>query len=236
METSLFISNYRKAFGKAELPIAFWYSDSPATLVTKTRGCFMGYLSPARKGGIVSFDAEAISCPGGKTYAGFTPAPPFIPGFVSGKECYKETPEQVSSFIEKLQIPEELPPYLNFASAESVDNLEETEGIAFFASPDILSGLISWTQFDSDAPDAVSVPFGSGCSSLVSQTIAENRRNGKRSFLGFFDPSVRPVVEPDILCFAIPLSRFREMYYTMDKSCLKGTHGWERVRKRITNV
>lgn len=235
MDKKKFIEHFKNAFGNVELPIVFWYSDKPAAEPQKTGGCFIKYLKPAREGGIVSLDAETISCPGGKTYTGFIDVPSFIADFVSGKERYKERPEQVTGFINELNIPKASGPYINFASIGQVDDFQKTEGIVFFATPDVLSGLVSWTFFDTNDPDAVSVPFGSGCSSLITQTITENRKNGKRSFLGFFDPSVRPAVESNILCLTIPMSRFKEMYHTINESCLGGTHGWKKVKERINN-
>ena len=76
-------------------------------------------------------------------------------------------------------------------------------------------------------------PFGSGCCSVITQTIIENRKQGKRTFLGFFDPSVRPYFEADLLSFTIPMSRFKEMYHTMRESCLFDTHAWGKIRERI---
>ena len=101
----------------------------------------------------------------------------------------------------------------------------------FLPTPDILSGLVTWTFFDNNALDAVAAPFGSGCCSVITQTIIENRKQGKRTFLGFFDPSVRPYFEADLLSFTIPMSRFKEMYHTMRESCLFDTHAWEKSRK-----
>ena len=75
--------------------------------------------------------------------------------------------------------------------------------------------------------------FGSGCSTVVTQTILENRKGGRRTFVGFFDPSVRPYFEPDVLSYTIPMSRFREMYQTMRSSCLFDTHAWGKIRERM---
>ena len=66
------------------------------------------------------------------------------------------------------------------------------EGILFFATPDMLSGLATWAFFDNNADDAVSCIFGSGCSSVVAQAVKENRTGGRRTFIGLLDPSVRP--------------------------------------------
>ena len=88
--------------------------------------------------------------------------------------------------------------------AESFDGFE---GIMFYATPDMLSGLCGWAFFDTNAADAVVTRFGSGCSSVVSMTIVENARQGQRCFMGLLDPSVRPYVGTNELSFTIPMSR-----------------------------
>ena len=103
----------------------------------------------------------------------------------------------------------------------------------FFVTPDILSGLVSWAVYDNNADDAVCVPFGSGCSAVVTQAVRENRRGGRSVFLALFDPSVRPWVDASELGFVAPMSRLREMCGTMRASCLFGTHAWNKVRVRI---
>ncbi len=234
MNTNQFITHFRNAFGNYELPIAFWYSEHPMVALNKTRGCFIKDLKPAREGGTISLDHDTISCGGGKTYTGFITPPPHLPNFVSQKERYKETPEMVTEFIKDLNMPSKEGLFINFTSIKNIENFDKIEGVLFFATPDVLTGLVSWTLFDTNAPDAVSVPFGSGCSTLISHTVVENKQNGHRVFLGLFDPSVRPSVETNILGLAIPLSRFKEMYYTFEKSCLADSHAWKKVRERIT--
>lgn len=235
MNKAHFIENFRMAFGNYELPVVFWYSDAAENLPTKTKGCFIGDLKRARKGTVVSLNVETISCLGGKLYTGFTPVPTFIRTFVSTKELYKASPEMVDSFITDLNISSKTGRYINFVSIDKIENFDNIEGLVFFAIPDVLSGLISWTFFDTNAPDAVSLPFGSGCSSIIAQTVAENQNNGYRSFLGMFDPSARPEVESNILTLSVPMSRFKEMYYTFEKSCLSGTRDWKKVKDRIIN-
>jgi len=233
MNKDLFIKNYRHAFGNYELPIGFWYSEQPAVECKQTRGCYIGELKEARDGEVLSLSLETIACPGGKIYAGFTEAPPFIGGFVSGKEHYKESAEQVTDFIQDLNMPDKSNMYINFASLDHLDCFDDLEGLVFFATPDVLSGLVSWALFDTNKADAISVPFGSGCSSIISQALVENQKDGYRSFLGLFDPSVRPHVEANILTLAIPMSRFKKMYSTFAESCLQGTHAWNKVKQRI---
>lgn len=157
--------------------------------------------------------------------------PERVPGFVSLKEKYKKTPEMVVDFVNELQISRTDKAYLHFARIDKIPSFDEVEGLLFLPTPDILSGLATWTFFDNNASDAVAAPFGSGCCSVITQTIIENRKQGKRTFLGFFDPSVRPYFEADLLSFTIPMSRFKEMYHTMRESCLFDTHAWGKSRK-----
>lgn len=139
----------------------------------------------------VSLNAGNIGCGGGKFYTGFAPMPPFVPTFVSQKEHYKQTPEMVLEFIGRLGIPEASGAWLNFARIDTDAGIEvfgRAEGVLFFATPDVLSGLVSWAVYDNNADDAVRAPFGSGCSAVVTQAVVENRRGGRSVFLGLFDP------------------------------------------------
>ena len=90
-----------------------------------------------------------------------------------------------------------------------------------------------WAFFDSNETDAVVSMFGSGCSTVVSMTVAENARGGHRCFLGLFDPSVRPWVGRDELSFTIPFSRFVTMMDTMKECFLFDSHAWKKVKAGI---
>lgn len=234
MNIKKFIANYREAFGeKAELPIAFWYSDTVVNEVEKVNGCFFKSMHQVRKGEIISLSADSIGCFGGKLYTGFADISPHIPNFVSLKERYKQTPEMVVEYIKSLEISRTEKRYIHFARIDKIETFDHLEGLFFLATPDILSGLVAWTYYDNNAPDGVMSMFGSGCSSIVSQVVKENREGGYHTFIGFFDPSVRPYFEADVLSFAIPMSRFEVMYHTMRNCCLFGTHAWEKIRERI---
>lgn len=237
MEVNVFINNYREAFGeRAELPLVFWYSDKPVADTEKINGCFFKGLKIVREGNPISLNAETIGCGGGKFYTGFTEMPERIPNFVSLKEKYKETPEMVLEFIEKLEVPLADQAYLNFARIDCIESFDGIEGLLFLVTPDIISGLATWAYFDNNSEDAVTSMFGSGCSAVVTNAINENKRNGRRTFIGFFDPSVRPYVEANILSFVIPISRFKEMYHTMRQSSLFDTHAWSKIRTRINEA
>ena len=230
MDIQTFIQNFKEAFGeKAELPLVFWYSDEQKGETEKINGCFFKGMKTARDGGIISLNAENI----GKFYTGFTEMPEHVPTFVSLKEKYKQTPEMVIDFIQQIRVPRTEKKYLHFARIDKVESLEEMEGVVFLANPDMLSGLTTWAFYDNNAEDCVVSTFGSGCSAVVTQATIENRKGGKRTFLGFFDPSVRPHFEADKLSYTIPMSRFKEMYETMRKSCLFDTHAWGKIKERM---
>lgn len=234
MKVDVFINNFREAFGEAaELPLVFWYSDLSVSKTEKINGCFFKAMRAVRDGKPISLCVETIGCGGGKFYTGFTDMPAHVPDFVSLKEKYKKTPEMVVDFIHHLGVSRTNKKYLNFARIDQIEKFDSIEGLLFFATPDILSGLTSWTYFDNNSDDAVTSIFASGCSAVVTQAVNENKIGGKRTFLGLFDPSVRPYIEKDKLSFVIPFSRFKKMYHTMRESSLFDAHAWCKVRERI---
>ena len=234
MELREFIESYREAFGEqAQLPLLFGYSDTPAADTAKIGGCFFKGLQAAREGTPVTLSVEVIGCGGGKLYTGFSDMPERVPNFVSLTEKYKRTPEMVADYVKGLEMPRATKPYLNFVRADQAESLEGFECVMFYARPDMLSGLCGWAFYDTNEPDAVVARFGSGCSTVVSMAVVENRRQCQRCFLGLFDPSVRPWVGKDELSFTVPMSRFRTMLSTMHECFLFGSHAWERVKARM---
>ena len=237
MKIDTFISNFRQAFGESRvLPIAIWYSREPITSTTKLGGCYFKYLCEIRNGVAVSFNGDNIGCGGGKFYSGYSEMPEFVPNFVSNKEHYKQTPELVIDIIDKIGVQRKDGMYLNFSRIDNLSSFDDIEALLFLATADMLSGLSAWAFYDRNEPDTVSALFGSGCSSVVTQTINENSKNGYRSFIGFLDPSVRPYVESNEVAFITPMSRFKVMYDTMRQSSLFDAHAWGKVLERINNT
>lgn len=234
MELKAFVQSYREAFGEnAQLPLLFGYSGVAVASTAKIGGCFFKGLQAAREGTPVSLSAEVIGCGGGKLYTGFSDMPERVPNFVSLTEKYKRTPEMVADYVKSLQMPRTTKPYLNFVRADQAESLDGYEGVMFYATPDMLSGLCGWAFYDSNEQDAVVARFGSGCSTVISMTVVENACQGHRCFLGLFDPSVRPWVGNNELSFTVPMSRFAVMLDTMRDCFLFGSHAWQRVKARI---
>jgi hypothetical protein len=233
MKIKEFIQKFREAFGDAApLPIAFGYSDTPAEQPRKVPRCMIGAISKVRDGAPLTLWADNVKCGGGGLYTGFHEMPDSVPTFVSQTEHYKQTPKMVLDYVDRLNIKKPDKPYLNFVRLDKKDNLDDVEGILFWATPDILSGLTAWANYDNNSVDAVCIPFGSGCSTIISFAVRENRESGRRCFVGMLDPSARPLVPKNELSFVIPKCRFVEMLDTMKDSALF-QHAFSIIKKRI---
>lgn len=228
-----FIGELRRAFGEnMKLPFAVWYSEKPAGEEVCMPHCMFEALPLIEEGKIITFSKEKLHCGGGRIYCGFNAYTPAIGKFVSGKEFYKQTPEMVDDFVGNMDIQISEKPYLNLARLDRLTGWNEIEGIVFMANPDFISGLNAWAWYDSNEPDAVSCLWSSGCSATICWLATENRQQGKRTFLGMFDLSVRKWVKADEMSFAIPMSRLEEMAETLPQCALFNSPAWQGVKER----
>ena len=233
MTPQQFTQKFREAFGQSvPLPIALWYGDVAVNPESRVPRCMIGAIRKVCDGEPLTLTAENVQCGGGGLYTAFRPMPERVPLFVSETEHYKQRPEQVRAYVESLGIEITDRPYLNFVRVDKLESWDGVEVVVFFATPDTLSGLCTWAFYDNDAEDAVVTKFASGCAAVVSFATVENRKGGRRCFLGMFDPSARPLVPKDELSFAGPMSRFSEMLRTMPHSALF-EHAFSVVRRRI---
>jgi uncharacterized protein (DUF169 family) len=203
--------------------------------------CVIGALTKVRKGESLAFDVDAVGCPGGRKYLGFsdTLMPDFeyflscgIPGKLEG-ERYKKTPEMVKEFMER-QMPQTEAPgkYIIFKRWDNLESDDKPDVVIFYARPDVLSGLFTLASFDEAEQNMVIAPFGSGCASIVQYPFLEKGKESPRAVIGMFDVSARPFVEEDVLTMAVPLSKFTRMIDNMEESFLI-TGSWENIQKRI---
>ena len=231
-----FIIRYREAFGEAApLPIALGYSNQPASEIRKVPKCMIGAISKVRNGESLTLCEENVLCGGGGLYTAFREMPDRVPTFVSEIEHYKKSKEMVVDYVKSLDIRLSNKSYLNFARVDKLKDWDNAEAILFFATPDILAGLCTWAFYDNNSPDAVTTQFGSGCASVVTFAVNENRKNGKRCFLGMLDPSARPLVPENELTLTIPMCRFKEMLGTMNDSALY-QKAFSILKKRINRT
>jgi uncharacterized protein (DUF169 family) len=240
-----FLQLWKKYFNKAELPITFYYSDKvgnaePAQASPEYR-CVIGALDRVRKGKSLAFNVDAVGCPGGKRYLGFTEniMPDFeyflscgIPGKLEG-ERYKKTPEMVKEYMKKHSPVVKAPgKYIIFKRWDMLDEADRPDVVIFYAESDVLSGLYTLASFDEAEQNMVIVPFGSGCASIVQYPFIEVKSARPRGVIGMFDISARPHVSKNELTFSVPMSKFIRMVDNIEESFLI-TPSWARVQKRI---
>lgn len=227
---------FREAFGgNVPLPVAFGYSHVAAAEVRKIPRCMIGAIRQVCGGQPLTLTAGNVLCGGGSLYTAFAPMPERVPAFVSEVEHYKQNREMVREYVDRLDIRPTEKPFLNFVRLDALDGWDDVQGVLFFATPDMLSGLCAWAFYDNNDEDAVCARFASGCCSIVTFAVNEQARGGCRCFIGLLDPSARPLVPPDELTFTIPLSRFREMMLTLEQSALF-QKAYSVVRKRMDKV
>lgn len=65
----------------------------------------------------------------------------------------------VIEYIDRLGVTKTENRYLHFARMDKVDSLDPIEGVLFLATPDILSGLVTWACYDNNSEDAVVTQF-----------------------------------------------------------------------------
>lgn len=228
-----FIEKYRQAFReKAPLPIAFGYSDTPVSEIRSVPKCLVGSISNVRHGNSLTLSAENVICGGGGLYTAFTEMPERVPIFVSEVEHYKKTKEMVVDYVRGLNIELTQKPFLNFVRIDNLKEWSDAEALLFFATPDMLAGLCSWAFYDNNSADAVVTQFSSGCASIVTRAISENKSGGRSCFIGMLDPSARPLIPENELTFTIPMCRLMEMLDTMDDSSLY-QKAFSALRRRI---
>ncbi|HCT31328.1 MAG TPA: hypothetical protein DIW31_11515 [Bacteroidales bacterium] len=241
-----FIELWNKYFGTAELPIAFYFSESLNNLALveppKNWNCLICELAKVRKGESLVFNSESIGCNGAKRYIGYNVEmnPTFryflsygIEGKVRG-ERYKISPEVVDETQKHLINIPSIGENIIFKRWDKLTESDNPEAVIFFAKPEILSGLFTLANFDQVDPQGVISPFGPGCGSIIHYPYLENSKDNPKCVLGMFDPSARTCVPENTLSFAIPMKKFEKIISYMEESFLI-TPTWAKARKRFEN-
>ena len=239
-----FIERWQKYFPGVDLPLAFYYTETPGNeevyRVTEGQHCFVGALQAVRQGHALCFGTKSIACFGGKRYLGFSQnlMPNFeyflscgIPGKLEG-ERYKKTPELVKELFANVPSFAAPAPYIVFKRWDTLDESDQPMAVIFFAPPDVLSGLFTLANYDDPTNQAVFCPMGAGCATIVQYPLAECKSDRPRAVLGMFDVSARPGIEPTSLTFSIPMKKFEQMVDDMDESFLI-TGSWQKIKDRL---
>lgn len=248
MDTELknrFLNLWEKYFGKAELPVVFYYTEQEKApdLETAKRPsgwrCFIGELVKVRKGQSMMFSDESISCGGGKRYLGYSSKP--RPGFEYFLSCgnaqiegerYKQSPELVEEFLRNAPVVESHGKNIVFKRWDTLEQEDQPEVVIFFATPDVLSALFTLSNFDRKDLNGVIAPFGAGCATIIQYPLMEKENEHPRTVMAMFDISARPYVPENIITMAIPFHRFTEIVSFMEESFLI-TESWKKVKKRM---
>jgi hypothetical protein len=238
-----FITLWRRYFNQAELPLVFYYQQKAPDSMSGQGGiprCIIGALAAARKGKTLTLDINTTGCPGGRKYLGFSSSimPEFnyflscgIPGKVKG-ERYKKSPATVEELVKRWPVFQAPGPYITFKRWDMLGENDIPEVAVFFAGAEVLAGLFTLFNYDWSDPQAVITPMASGCSSIVTYPYLEKESPRPRAVIGMFDPSARPMVEKEVLTFALPYSCLMTMLDNMEESFLI-TEDWKHVQKRI---
>lgn len=245
------MAEYEKFYhrlGLAEHPLGFFYSNEepvPGIIPReKNHTCIIGLLRQARQHGeTVYFDEQHYGCEGGAYYLGFRaiPRPKIeyflscgLPGEMEG-ERYIKTPEIAREYFTSMKPRKAPAKYAIFKSLAKFTEKEEPEVIIFFASPDVLAGLVVLTGYATESREAIRLPFSSGCGSIVTHPLQEAEKEKPQAILGMFDVSARPFVEENILTLAMPTNLFLELLNNQEESFLI-TNSWKKIRERITKT
>jgi uncharacterized protein (DUF169 family) len=238
-----FLILWKRYFGNAELPVIFYYShaDGNAHWAEKPRGwsCIICELTRVRRGESVVYNAERVTCGGGRRYLGFTDK--MRPGFEHFLSCgnrttegerYLRSPELVREYMKSQKTLPVSGMNLIFKRWDKLEEADEPDVVIFFAKPDVLAGLFTLANFDQPEPNSTYTPFGSGCSSIIHYPYLESLSERQRAVIGMFDPSARKCIPADEITFAVPMKRFEKMIDYMEESFLI-TDTWSVIRKRL---
>jgi len=240
----LFIHQWKKYFGKAELPLIFYYSDTNREAKILEDGgerCMIGNLNLVRNGKNIAFTRKSILCRGGKLYSGFSGGkywhklPEFLSCGIEGQlegERYAKTPALAKQALDQMPLFSTDKKYLIFKRWDNLTADDEPEVVIFYSSMDVLAGLFTLANFDSGGIEKVIAPFASGCGAIIAMPLAEAGKETPRAILGMFDPSARPYIESEKVTMAIPFGRFKEMFSNFKESFLT-TDTWKKILHRI---
>ncbi len=203
--------------------------------------CVMGNIWLARnKRTAAYFDREHFGCLGGAFYLGFLkPQLDFIaryvssgiPGRIEG-EHYLESPEVTRHFFASVD-PRPAPArFCVFKPVSLFSSDEKPEVVTFFGRGEVVAGLNQLATFVTNDFEAVSSPFGAGCTNIVTWPLRYLAQGKLKAVLGGWDPSDRKFLRPDEITFAVPFEMFGRMVSRWQESFLT-TKTWSIVRKKI---
>lgn len=229
-------------------PIAISFTDvRPEGAVTLPVGkwsCVTAMVAAAMKGKTVALAKENVTCFGGGVGMCFGNCYEDFPGgieyFLSvgrgegyrAGERYKKTPELAKSFVAALPICDMGKTYVVMRPLEQVREGESVDVVVMYASADQLSALVVLANYDREGRDNVVMPFAAGCQSICLLPYDEGKKPLSRAVIGMTDISARPLIDRDLLSFAVPYNRYLELETNVEE-CFFGASAWQKVASRL---
>jgi len=250
------IEKLKAIFKLEETPIAFFYTDdapqevyNPKKTSLKRFPCIIQFLNGVRQGKTLVLGRQSKNlCPGGLSYLGFrkrmSGAEYYLStGITSPKEenitiegeKIVKTPELAKTFYDSIPFKKSPAKYAVFMPLNLIDlKIYTPQLVIIFVKMDKLAGLIQLANFDTNNKTILGV--GSGCSTLITEPIAEIEKNEvPRAVIGMLtDIIARRHIKSDEAVFTIGYDRIIQLYENIDDSFLK-TESWEVIYNRITN-
>jgi len=203
--------------------------------------CVLGNIWLARKKKSAAYiSAERYGCPGGAFWSGFLKpqsetiihyVSTGVPGRMKG-EHYCDSPDTLRSIFDRVDPRPAPKPICVFKSVNQFGADEVPELVAFFARPEIISGLHQLAAYVSGDPEVVASPWSAACGSIVAWPLHYLQKGMTRAVMGGWDPSARKFFKTDELSFTVPYGLFSDMVTRHSDSFLK-TDTWQNVRKKI---
>ncbi|HEX5773961.1 MAG TPA: DUF169 domain-containing protein [Geomobilimonas sp.] len=149
----------------------------------------------------------------------------FVHHFLHG-ERYKKNPELVRAFVDALPITEIPTRYAAFIPLAAVDPaVQQPESVTLLVTPDQLSALTVFANYDRPGLENVAIPYAAGCQVIGILAYREARAEHPRCLVGLTDLSARQYLQGqvgrDVLSFTIPFQRFLEMEANVEGSFLE---------------
>ena len=204
--------------------------------------CVFGNVWLARKKKKAAWlSHEECGCMGGGFYSGMY-APYLetnvlfvstgIPGTQIEGEHYLPSPESMHAFMQDSTPPPATGKYCILKPLDQLAVNEKPLVVAFFARPEVMTGLFNLVSFTTGSHNAVVSPFGAGCTSVIGWPLVYEQRGMECAVLGGFDVSARKFMKPDELTLSMPLALYRKMLACMETSALT-RHTWQGTRKKV---
>lgn len=231
-------------------PIAIYFTnDRPEGAISLPEGkwaCVVGMVTAAMRGRTVALSRKTVTCWGGGVGMCFGNWYPNFPGGIeyflsTGRgegyragELYKQSPELAKTFVDALPMTDVEAEYVVLCPLDLVPAGTEPDVVVMYANCDQLSALVVLSNYDREGGENVVFPFSAGCQSICLLPYAERLKDKPRSVVGMADISARPLIDKDLLSFAVPYKRFVELEANVEE-CFFTAEAWQRVAPRLAD-